>query len=197
MKRRKLKNEIIQKSLDLFRQRGYDAVSVQDICDACDITKPTFYKYLASKQNLLSYFFSSMSEAIPDDWFRIPEGTDCYRKLMEGYLMFMRHAAGLGADLYNQVFISNLVEYMGTFNDVRAFTDLMVDLIREAQETGQIQNPSDPKSLYKVGVGMSLGYGAFWCLNEGRSSLLDDFSQDLDAVFMHNCPCTTQTGGLA
>ena len=67
MKRRKLKNEIIQKSLDLFRQRGYDAVSVQDICDACDITKPTFYKYLASKQNLLSYFFSSMSEAIPDD----------------------------------------------------------------------------------------------------------------------------------
>ncbi len=149
MKRRKLKNEIIQKSLDLFRQRGYDAVSVQDICDACDITKPTFYKYLASKQNLLSYFFSSMSEAIPDDWYRIPEGTDCYRKLMEGYLMFMRHAVGLGADLYNQVFISNLVEYMGTFNDVRAFTDLMVDLIREAQETGQIQNPSDPSRCTK------------------------------------------------
>lgn len=197
MKRRKLKNEIIQKSLDLFRQRGYDAVSVQDICDACDITKPTFYKYLASKQNLLSYFFSSMAESIPDDWYRIPEGTDCYSKLIDGYLMFLRHAAGLGVDLFNQVFISNLMEYMGTFNDVRAFTDLMVDLIREAQQTGQIRNPSDPKSLYKAGVGMSMGYGAYWCLNEGRSDLLKDFRQDLDAVFMHDCGCSETAGGAA
>ena len=188
MNRRKLKNEIIQKSLDLFRQRGYDAVSVQDICDACDITKPTFYKYLASKQTLLSYFFSSMAEAIPDDWYRIPEGTDCYQKILDGYLMFMRHACDLGPDLYNQVFISNLEEYMGTFNDVPAITDLMVDLIREAQECGQIGNPSDPKSLYKAGVGMSLGYGAYWCLDEGRCNILEDFCRDLGAVFMHQDP---------
>lgn len=185
MKRRKLKNEIIKTSLDLFRQKGYDEVSVQDICDACDITKPTFYKYLSSKQQLLSYFFSSMSDSIPDDWYRIPEGTDCYAKIIEGYLMFMEHAVSLGVDLFNQVFISNLTEYMGTFNDVKPFTDLMIDLIREAQQTGQIRNPSDPALLYKTGVGMSVGYSAYWCLNSGANDMARDFARDLGAVFMH------------
>jgi AcrR family transcriptional regulator len=44
---------ILDKALDLFTSRGYDAVGVQEIADASAVTKPTLYHYFGSKQGLL------------------------------------------------------------------------------------------------------------------------------------------------
>lgn len=40
-------------ALKLFHERGFDAVKVQDICAECGITKPTFYHYVPSKDDIL------------------------------------------------------------------------------------------------------------------------------------------------
>ena len=44
---------ILEEALYLFAARGYEAVSVQEICGACGITKPTLYYYFGSKRGLL------------------------------------------------------------------------------------------------------------------------------------------------
>lgn len=44
---------ILEQALTLFSERGYDAVGVQEICDAAGITKPTLYHYFGSKRGLL------------------------------------------------------------------------------------------------------------------------------------------------
>ena len=40
-------------ALELFCQRGYDAVGVQEIVDTAGVTKPTLYHYFNSKRGLL------------------------------------------------------------------------------------------------------------------------------------------------
>ena len=47
------RENILDKALDLFTSRGYDAVGVQEIAEAAAITKPTLYHYFGSKQGLL------------------------------------------------------------------------------------------------------------------------------------------------
>jgi len=44
---------ILECALNLFAARGYDAVGVQEVCDAAGITKPTLYYYFGSKRGLL------------------------------------------------------------------------------------------------------------------------------------------------
>jgi TetR/AcrR family transcriptional regulator len=44
---------ILDQALTLFSERGYDAVGVQEICEAAGITKPTLYHYFGSKRGLL------------------------------------------------------------------------------------------------------------------------------------------------
>ena len=44
---------IIEKALELFCARGYDAVGVQEIAEQSGITKPTLYYYFGSKQGLM------------------------------------------------------------------------------------------------------------------------------------------------
>ena len=47
------RSEILNCALDLFANRGYDAVGVQEICEAARVTKPTLYHYFGSKHGLL------------------------------------------------------------------------------------------------------------------------------------------------
>lgn len=52
---------ILEQALNLFSERGCDAVGVQEICDMAGITKPTLYHYFGSKRGLL--------EAILEQYF--------------------------------------------------------------------------------------------------------------------------------
>ena len=45
---------LLERAVELFSRRGYDAVGVQEIALAAHITKPTLYHYFASKQGLLA-----------------------------------------------------------------------------------------------------------------------------------------------
>ena len=43
---------ILNKALELFSTKGYDATSVREICEAADITKPTLYHFYGSKEGV-------------------------------------------------------------------------------------------------------------------------------------------------
>jgi TetR/AcrR family transcriptional regulator len=51
------RKNILEKALLLFSRRGFDAVGIQEICDECEITKPTLYHYFGSKRGLLDAIF--------------------------------------------------------------------------------------------------------------------------------------------
>lgn len=48
-----MKDEIIQKALDLFAKEGYENTSAQKIVSELGITKPTLYHYFGNKEGLL------------------------------------------------------------------------------------------------------------------------------------------------
>jgi AcrR family transcriptional regulator len=43
---------ILRKALALFSEKGYDATSVREICEAAAITKPTLYHFYGSKEGV-------------------------------------------------------------------------------------------------------------------------------------------------
>jgi TetR/AcrR family transcriptional regulator len=45
-------DRILKKALELFSERGYDATSVREICEAAGITKPTLYYFYGSKEGV-------------------------------------------------------------------------------------------------------------------------------------------------
>src|SRR5262245_59245135 len=45
-------DRILNKALELFAAKGYDATSVREICEAAEITKPTLYHFYGSKEGV-------------------------------------------------------------------------------------------------------------------------------------------------
>jgi TetR/AcrR family transcriptional regulator len=45
-------DRILKRALELFSEKGYDATSVREICEAAGITKPTLYHFYGSKEGV-------------------------------------------------------------------------------------------------------------------------------------------------
>ena len=55
--------EIIRnKAISLFVEKGYNNVTVVDICEACSITKPTFYNYIPSKESIILNIYDDIAQ---------------------------------------------------------------------------------------------------------------------------------------
>ncbi|GED71800.1 TetR family transcriptional regulator [Brevibacillus reuszeri] len=54
-RKKELKEQIYMKAMQLFKEKGYEQVTVQEIADACDIAKGTFFNYFAKKDEILLY----------------------------------------------------------------------------------------------------------------------------------------------
>ena len=54
------KDEILQKSIDVFRTKGYYNTSMQDLAKACGLMKGSFYYYFDSKEILMKELLTSV-----------------------------------------------------------------------------------------------------------------------------------------
>ncbi|MCI5623431.1 TetR/AcrR family transcriptional regulator, partial [Anaerostipes sp.] len=60
------KQKILLESLRLFSQRGYDAVSVEQIAAAVGIKAPSLYKHYKSKQEIFDAIFEETARRYED-----------------------------------------------------------------------------------------------------------------------------------
>ena len=177
-----LENRIVETAYRMFKEKGYDHVTVQDICRELQITKPTFYSYIPSKDALLSTFYSRLENDLNEQLIEMVTKDNYWEQILYGFEIILSHSQKFGPDLYSQLFISNLKENKGTFRFIESLTKAMTFLIKRAQEAHQIKNQSDPEKLYMACAKMSFGYGVIWCLENGQEDLLQDFRTGLIQV---------------
>ena len=55
-KKARLHQGIVDTAVDLFRERGYEKTTIEEIVRRVEISQPTFYKYFGSKDAVLREF---------------------------------------------------------------------------------------------------------------------------------------------
>lgn len=175
---------ITSQALALFQERGYESVTVQDICDACGITKPTFYRYVPSKESIVVAVYDDITMQLSQRLLRVAGSGNHWEQLVICFDTLYRESSRLGPGIFSQAIIANLQEDRHTF-DLRPYlTEVMVGIIRRAQESGQVCNPSPAERLYDAASHMFSGYELIWCIRDGKTNWRDDLLASLEAMFM-------------
>lgn len=74
------KEEIINKSVEVFRQRGYYKTSMSDLAEACGLQKGSFYYHFKSKEDLMQAVLQMLHKYYHHKVFSIAYETDLSAK---------------------------------------------------------------------------------------------------------------------
>ena len=76
------KEEISQTAVQLFLDKGYNNVTIQDICNELHITKPTLYKYVNNKEELILDLYDSTIDHLVKDTYKLVDSDSHYQQLL-------------------------------------------------------------------------------------------------------------------
>ena len=162
-----LRGRILRAALDLFAQKGFAETTVEDITNAADVGKGTFFNYFPSKDHVL-VAFGEMQLA------RFRSAVEEARKTNEPLPEFYRSLATLmtaepsrNPDLIRallQAFISNTDVRRAMMDLQTRVLELHAEMIKLGQERGEIRNDLPPAEVGQVFRQLIFGTLLFWSL---------------------------------
>ncbi|MBC7231034.1 MAG: TetR/AcrR family transcriptional regulator [Actinobacteria bacterium] len=166
---------IFDTAIDLFAKKGYDKVTVDDICTRVGVTKGAFYNHFRSKDQIILEEFMRMDE----HYVRVAEEISALPTSLEKLRAF-NHAAitlmsDIGVRLMKVLYHSQIAPHMNRpyLADSRRYLYRITNqLIREGQERGEIRDDIPSEEMASMFIDCFRGQIYHWCLANGSFDLV-------------------------
>jgi AcrR family transcriptional regulator len=183
--RRAVRDELTQLAKELFVEKGYDETTIDDLAAAAGMSKRTFFRYFASKEELVVGKYEVLGEQLAEDLAARPANEPLWASLRQVFGRFVEHmeSEARGA---TAVAMENIVRDHPTLNAsylerVSRMQDLVLDQART--RTGQ-EDPTDPRTPAIVGAAFSCLIAAWttWLSSNQARPFGDLLDQAMDAI---------------
>lgn len=183
MEKENTRDRIFEIASNLFKEQGYNNVTVEDICAACNISKRTFYYHLKSKNDILFYYYDHIIDNMTPLLIKILNTDSYWDQLVLIFEHLIHHMEYLGPDINSQLLSMNLLENKNIFDLRENLTEVAVQIIEKGQKSKQIQNTNNPSELYRSAAYMFTGYEYMWCVKKGNFPWKEQFYNSLENLF--------------
>jgi AcrR family transcriptional regulator len=135
-KKAKLRGQIVETGLRLFRARGYENTRVDDIVQALEISQPTFFRYFPSKDALLREVgrraFARQAESLKTELSSKATTAQRLRRFYET----LAEVTEVGRPLWQAVILAGAMDPVRS-PELRGAEQATVSLLREILAQGQ------------------------------------------------------------
>lgn len=183
---RNTKMKIASAAWKLFSERGYDETTVEDIIEAAETSRGTFYHYFEGKDAL----FGTMSFLFDDAYSRLEREMDpnlgAFDKLL--YLnreIFAFAENSLMVDMLTRMYSTQLVTHgeKHLLDRNRVYYRLLRQIIEEGQRTGELSREYTVNEIVKSYSMIERGMLYDWCICDGEYRLTR-YAEDMMPKFL-------------
>lgn len=181
LKSKKNKKKIFVTAIDLISKKGYDNVSINEICSSAGFTKGAFYHYFNSKEDLLIQLHKDV-----DDYYTVEvlpklNGKTPTEKLTCYMQEFAYCGYGVGVDIINSLFKSQTKALNNFMNDFsRPFFKMLIDIIKEGQEKGEFTDELSSQELARYCMSFIWGVLHNWTMEYGKYDIQEKMKMYLN-----------------
>lgn len=163
---------IVEHAQRLFRERGFEAVTIEEITDAAGVARGSFYTYFKNKSDIIVAEFRDI-----DDYYRrYAVNLKRYRTAREKLFAFtraqMRYVRDTVGNENLKVLYANQTIEPGSVkiinNRDRFWFNLIRDIIAEGQATGEFRTDHRPEQLAEWFNRTIRGLFLEWCISSGE-----------------------------
>lgn len=177
------KDHIRETAMELFKKRGFEHVTVMDICQASDVTKRTFYYHFETKAEILSDiidYWGVKAERLMSSFINEERNIDILWSLM---LVYCSHSQNCGPNIMKQVYITMLEKGKDIRFPYKMYLyDLAVQLLRKAQNAGEIMNQRDPEDVIYILYHAFRSISISWAAENAPYDLVEEFRKSFDII---------------
>lgn len=183
---RQTERNILQAALTLMRERGFDKVSIRDICKEAGITTGAFYHHFSSKEALLESGFAPLDDYMAGALAGHEEEPPDLRlwRILSAYAKFMEQSGELIGRYYQR----RIAEPGTRSMDATRYTlRAMLDCFRQAEGEGLLRPEHPPEWVADFCFRHFRGVVIDWALHQYSYPLLPKMQEDykLFATLFH------------
>jgi len=176
---------LLNASLKLFREKGYEQTKVSEITRAAGVAKGTFFNYFPTKERVLL----ALGEQMLGRLGRVDASNIFQQQNTRGKVKAMFHAlaAGLDADrelvkemVYRGLRLPDLVDNSRAQLDFRA---MLILLIEQGKRKGEIRDDVDAPFVADALYTLYFQQIVLWCSKDFRTSLPEQLDRVVDLIF--------------
>lgn len=179
------KEKIKSAALQLFKEKGYESVTITQICKVAGCSPSTFYYQFGTKNNLLHSYTKVLTVIDHNILSSLLVLTTAWEKLWKIHESFVDTLLELGVSLYLEMLSSNLKSEV-TFSESDSFnesSELIIPLILQGQKNGEIRNLTPAADLAKTVTIQMMGVNYLWCVNKGAYDLKSMMKHHLSNLY--------------
>ncbi len=144
-KKERTRREIFDAAMTLFERQGFDAVTVEAICDAADVARATFFLHFPTKAALLYELSDRVAaEFSSGDISPDASAADELRSLVDRMTGHLVAHAGVMRAMVRE-FFSNPDAIQAAHARGREFPDLIEAIVRRGQARGEFRTGIDAR----------------------------------------------------
>ena len=168
------RRKIFNTALNLIKEKGFDKVSVDDICAACGVSKGAFYHHFKSKLDIMSESESLINDMLENIQIHESDGS-IKEKLLILMGSILDVAEKSGVEVTRQLTVVTTGGHYIQQENRNTFAihtrKLIQQILTEAVEKGELSPETNKEASTEIIMTFLSGMIADWCIFNGAYSI--------------------------
>ena len=179
-KSRETKEKIFQAAKRILQKKGYEELSIKNICEEAGVSNGSFYHHFRTKDDLLSYYIEDQPTINPD-LLEMPENAAGVRKgIIQVYLHYVKYCRELGVEFMSGYYDTKNQALNAAIRTERPYPIVTVQTYVEKAIAAGIVSLNVKIEEFTTDIRMIVIGNVFeWCVRSGQVDFEGNMSRSL------------------
>jgi TetR/AcrR family fatty acid metabolism transcriptional regulator len=181
------RQQIIEAAAEVFGSSNFQSALISEIAQKANVAEGTLYQYFKNKEDLFFSIPAQKTEEFCQEFNLHLQGIhDAFnkiRKLIWYYLYFFKTNPAYARTLMLEMRVSKSFSRSTTYDRIKAFTDKVLEILKEGREEGRIRKDVDLYVIRELLLGVLEHRVTRWLLKEEEYDLIEHYDEICDLIF--------------
>ena len=188
LKSQETKAKIFRAAKHILQKKGYEQLSIKNICEEAGVSNGSFYHHFKTKDDLLSYYIEEQPRINPNLLDMPADADEAKQAIIYVYLNYVHYCQKLGVEFMANYYTPKNQSLNPLIWSERPYPIVTVsDYLRKAIDAGVV-SPSVELNDIATDIRMIVIGNVFeWCLKDGKTDFEGNMKRSLqvylDGIF--------------
>lgn len=179
-KSRETKEKIFQAAKRILQKKGYEELSIKNICEEAGVSNGSFYHHFKTKDDLLSYYIEDQPKIDPD-LLELPDNVEGVKAgIIQVYMNYVKYCRELGVEFMSEYYDTKNQALNAAIRMERPYPIITVQKYVEKAEQAGVVSLNVSIEEFTTDIRMIVIGNVFeWCLRSGEADFEGNMSRSL------------------